>query len=36
MLWSVKTRYDTYGRISLAIEWYKSDENYEDYLLYIK
>ena len=35
MLWSVKTRFDTYGKIKLAIEWYKSDESYEDYLLYI-
>ena len=36
MLWSVKTRYDTYGSISLAIEWDKPDGTYKDYFLRIE
>lgn len=36
MLWSVKTRADTYGKIALIVEWIKSDDNFNDWFFYVK
>ena len=35
MLWSVKTRYATYGQISFDIEWDKTDGSFKAYMLRI-
>ena len=36
MLWSVKTRADTYGRISLSVGWARADDSNEGYSLRIE